>query len=172
MVPLQDERDLNILLDSPFKTMDAFVGYLSRMYPQRKFLIRPHPKFPNPALGNYSNVKVAPPKVSFYEQLAKCNGVVGINSTTLLESALLGYTVFSYGTSLASGTGLFVDVRPDQEIEFSDHKIDMAKASGVLHHLLCEKQMLRADLDNPQKVMKSSLFNELLRQLAWNPIGR
>lgn len=75
-VPLQDERDLNIVQDSPFKTMDEFVGFQSRTYPSNQYVVRPHPKYPNPALGQYGNVRLDNPKRPMFESLAACGMVV------------------------------------------------------------------------------------------------
>lgn len=112
-VPLQDERDLNIILDSPFKNMNSFVSFLCKSYPQYQFIVRPHPKYPNPNLGDYTNVELGNPKIPMFKQLSRCGMVIGINSTTLLESALLGFTVISYGKGLGTGTGIFHDATPE-----------------------------------------------------------
>ncbi|MDD2943138.1 MAG: hypothetical protein PHC51_09260 [bacterium] len=172
-VPLQDERDLNIVQDSPFKTMDEFVGLLAHKYPACRFVVRPHPKYPKPELGQYANVQLDNPKRPMFESLAICGMVVGINSTTLQESALLGYTVVSFGESLATGTGLFVDVRPGSEpADLQSVRVKSNKAAAVLYHLLCVKQMVREQLDNPAVIMKSGMFKELCQNLNWNSIYR
>ena len=95
-VPLQDERDLNIVQDSPFRTMDEFVSFLVENYPKNRFIVRPHPKYPSPKLSQHPNIEIDNPKRPMFESLAACGMVAGINSTTLLESALLGYTVVSF----------------------------------------------------------------------------
>lgn len=172
-VPLQDERDLNIVQDSPFKTMDEFVGFLARTYPSNRYIVRPHPKYPKPALSQYENVHLDNPKKPMFESLAACGMVVGINSTTLLESALLGFTVVSFGESLATGTGLFIDARPDvHPADLTKVRVDSNAAASVLHHLLCLKQMERDQLDTPTKIMQSHFFKELLQNLNWNSIYR
>jgi hypothetical protein len=174
-VPLQDERDLNILLDSPFKTMQAFLQFLHDKLPDATFVVRPHPKYPNPRLETLTNVKLANPKKSMFEQLAGCGGVIGINSTTLIESAMLGYSVVSVGRSLATGTGLFMDWLPDDELSsmtLTSRHIDTAAAEGMLYHLLCEKQFLRKDLGDASKIMRASFFKDMVRMMAWNPISR
>lgn len=173
LVPLQDERDLNIVQDSPFKTMDAFVGFLAEKYPTQQFIARPHPKYPNPALGTYANVVVDNPKTPMFDTLSRCSMVVGINSTTLQESALLGYTVVSFGESLATGTGLFVDCRPESAPEtLTDMRVKTEAAQAVLYHLACVKQMEREKLDQPVTVMRSAMFRELTENLNWNNIYR
>ena len=100
--------------------------------------------------------------------------VIGINSTTLLESALLGSTVVSMGESLATGTGLFYDMRPDEDDapSLENIRVDTPNAAAVLHHLLCVKQMRRDQLDDPIALMRSSIFKELLQDLNWNALNR
>ena len=173
-VPLQDERDLNIVQDSPFKTMDDFVSFVANRYHQQRFVVRPHPKYPNPALKTYPNVVLDDPKRPMFESLAGCGMVIGINSTTLLESALLGFTVISMGESLATGTGLFVDARPQVNVPtiLDTLRVDSEAAQSVLHHLLCVKQMQRDALDDPAVLMRSNLFRELTQNLNWNSIYR
>lgn len=172
-VPLQDERDLNIVQDSPFKTMKEFVGYLARTYSECNFVVRPHPKYPNPELERYSNVSLDSPKRPMFESLAQCGLVVGINSTTLQESALLGYTVVSFGESLATGTGLFADARPDIEaVDLRAARVCTVDAASVLHHLVCIKQLERDQLDNPGVVMRSAMFKDLCQNLNWNSLYR
>jgi hypothetical protein len=172
-VPLQDERDLNIVQDSPFKTMDEFVSFLARTYPDYRFVVRPHPKYPKPELGQYANVQLDNPKRPMFESLATCGMVVGINSTTLQESALLGYTVVSFGESLATGTGLFVDASPSNvPADLRTVRVKSNEAAAVLHHLLCVKQVERDQLDNPTVIMQSGMFKELCQNLNWNSIYR
>lgn len=172
-VPLQDERDLNIVQDSYFKTMNDFLGFLSKNYPEQKFIARPHPKYPNPDLSNYPNIKLDNPKQPMFKTLSECGLVIGINSTTLLESALMGYSVVSFGESLATGTGLLHDARVDNfPKELNSISIDIDKAKSVLYTLLCAKQMLREQLDDPLIIMRSLLFKEMYQNLNWNTIYR
>ena len=172
-VPLQDERDLNIVQDSYFKTMNDFLGFLSQAYPDQKFIARPHPKYPSPDLSNYPNVELDNPKQPMFETLKQCGMVIGINSTTLLESALLGYPVISFGESLATGTGLLCDARYDDYPKtLNGIKIDSKNAMSVLYTLLCTKQMFREKLDDPITLMKSLIFREMAKELNWNNIYR
>jgi hypothetical protein len=171
-VPLQDERDLNIVQDSPFKTMFEFVTHLSKRYPKQRFIVRPHPKYPSPKLPIADNVIIDDPKRPMFDTLNECGLVIGINSTTLLESALLGYQVVSFGRSLATRTGLFVDVNsPDDKLELSSIVQNDVVAPAVLYHLLCVKQFLRDDLDKPGKIMRSNIFKEMLKQQNWNALN-
>lgn len=172
-VPLQDERDLNIVQDSPFKTMDAFIRFLAETYPDSDFIARPHPKYPKPNLGDYQNVSLDNPKRSMFDTLSKCGMVVGINSTTLQESALLGFSVVSFGESLGTGTGLFCDARPEfAPKKLEDVQIGTEDAMAILYHLLCEKQILRDKLDDVISIMRSEMFRDLRNNLNWNTIYR
>lgn len=166
-VPLQDERDLNIVQDSPFRTMDDFIGYLTRTWPGVSLRIRPHPKYPDPRLSPRPDVVLDNPKKPMFQSLSECGLVIGINSTTLLESALLGKTVISFGESLATGTGLLCDLRPGDPVDLSSVSVDTQVAETVLAALM-KKQMLRADLANPVKVLQSALFRDM-RRLARAP---
>lgn len=171
-VPLQDERDLNIIQDSPFKTMHAFVSHLAQSYPKQQLIIRPHPKYASPKLPEKANITLDNPKQPMFDTLSQCGLVMGINSTTLLESALLGYKVVSFGTSLATGTGLFSDSRDiDNPIKLKGLKHNVAKTESILYHLLCGKQFLREDLSNPNAVMKSLFFKELVKRMSWNVLN-
>ncbi len=163
-VPLQDERDLNIVQDAPFKKMDDFVRHLSEQFPDAQLRVRPHPKYPEPYLSDYPNVVLDSPKKPMFQSLSECGMVIGINSTTLLESALLGKTVVSYGESLATGSGLLHDHRPPAPLRIEDIAVDTANAESVLHMLL-KKQFLRKSLATPLEVLQSAIFTEM-RTLA------
>lgn len=170
-VPLQDERDLNIVQDSPFKSMNSFVSFLSKVYPNAEFRVRPHPKYPKPYLAEYENVTLDNPKKPMFESLAECGLVIGINSTTLQESALLGYPVISFGKSLATGTGLFVDA---SERNFprilSEVSVNKDEVEAILFELLCRRQFLRQNLGNANKVANSWLYREMIVLSNWNKI--
>jgi hypothetical protein len=168
-VPLQDERDLNIVQDAPFKKMDEFVGFLHERLPGMTLLVRPHPKFPNPHLSEYANVVIDDPKKPMFQSLSECGMVVGINSTTLLESALLGKTVVSYGESLATGSGLLCDLRPGDTLDPETIRVNSDTASSVLLALL-KKQMPRNSLSSPIELMQSSVFSELRTSAGIKPL--
>jgi len=94
---------------------------------------------------------------------------MGLNSTVLLESALLGYPVVSFAESLATGTGLFVDARrssPKGPPPLDDVRIDSGRAEAVLAHLL-QKQLPRDQLSDPVALLQSSIFRELREFTEW-----
>lgn len=172
-VPLQDERDLNIIQDSPFKTMNEFVSFLVEVYPSIEFLVRPHPKYPSPLLPKHPNISIDDCKKPMFESLNGCSMVIGLNSTTLLESALLGYKVVSFGESLGTGTGLFHDATPSSPPAIPDDiLLSRETMMATLYHLLCIKQYSRNDLGNPLSIMRSTMFRDLLVNMNWNSIYR
>ncbi|WP_211233843.1 DUF354 domain-containing protein [Maridesulfovibrio bastinii] len=171
-VPLQDEHDLNILLDSPFKCMDSFVSFLCKTYPRHRFIVRPHPKYQKPNLDNYDNVELVNPRIPMFEQLSRCGIVIGLNSTTLLESALLGFPVISYGVGLGTGTGVFHDAIPEAPPALEEVQINQENATGFLYHLICQKQIKREHMAKPLEILKSQLFRDLKQQLNWNVLSR
>jgi capsule polysaccharide modification protein KpsS len=96
LAPLQIEHDTSIVLHSPYKTMQAFIDHAQELFPQRRIVFKTHPKDKN------DNYKIKPGnelvrKGSFLDLAAKADLVYGINSTTLLESALLGAPVTAVG---------------------------------------------------------------------------
>lgn len=111
-VPLQLEMDTSITLHSPyFKTMDSLIGYALKMSPY-PVVIKPHPKkmidkrnFEK--FKNISNVDLKDVIVVEKDQIdmnslaAYSSGLIGINSTSMIEAALhfkpiiqLGQNVF------------------------------------------------------------------------------
>lgn len=168
-VPLQDERDLNIIQDAPFKKMDHFVKHLAEQFPDAQLRVRPHPKYPDPYLSEYSNVTMDSPKKPMFESLSECGLVIGINSTTLLESAMLGKTVVSFGESLATGSGLLHDHRPPAALNIDDIVVDTATAEAVLFKLLM-KQFPRDSLAAPLDLLQSSVFSEMRALVEQKPL--
>jgi len=170
-IPLQDERDLNIVQDSPFKSMNAFVSFLANKYPQFQFRVRPHPKFATPYLDSFDNVTLDNPKKPMFESLSECGLVIGINSTTLQESALLGFPVISFGKSLATGTGLFIDATDTNYPEnLSELDRNLSEVESMLFEMLCKRQFWREDLGKANKVSNSWLYREMVLLNNWNKI--
>lgn len=69
------------------------------------------------------------------------------NSTTLLESALLGKTVVSSGGGPATGSGLLVGRRPGDNKNMAQMRVD--------------QQMLRNDVLSLIEVLRSPVFLEM-----------
>jgi capsule polysaccharide export protein KpsC/LpsZ len=96
LAPLQIEQDTSIVLHSPYKTMQAFIDHAQEQFPQRRIVFKTHPK----DKSDHYKIKLGNELVhkgSFLDLAAKADLVYGINSTTLLESALLGAPVTSVG---------------------------------------------------------------------------
>lgn len=97
LAPLQIESDTNIIKHSQFKTMQAFIDYVENKYPNDKVLFKTHPvqhmlsyRTKYPLIRNGQFLSLA--------QNAKL--VVGINSTCLLESLMLGAPTIALGEGL------------------------------------------------------------------------
>lgn len=96
LVTLQIESDTQILYHSMYRTMDEFIQHVETIYPASDLVFRPHPKSPrqDPKVGPRSKVET---EGSLYEAAVKSELVVGINSTALIEAAILGVPVLALG---------------------------------------------------------------------------
>lgn len=99
LAPLQIEHDTSIVLHSPCKTMQSFIDHAQEQFPQRRIIFKTHP------LDRNANYKIKPGnelicKGSFMDLAVQADLIYGINSTTLLESALLGAPVTAIGNGL------------------------------------------------------------------------
>lgn len=112
LVPLQLEADTSIVLDSPyFKTMDSLIGYVIHNSGNYNIVVKPHPKdvrdnavfnkFQSLQRLSLDNTKVVDSlNISMNELAAKAKLIVGINSTSLIES-LVHYTpVINFGRNV------------------------------------------------------------------------
>lgn len=90
LVPLQIENDTSVLYTCNYATMDEFVDDVRAMYPSQKVVFRPHPKSTRRRPDMDSNG-------TWLEAAAGASAVVGLTSTCLLESALLGVPTFALG---------------------------------------------------------------------------
>ncbi|HWL92696.1 MAG TPA: hypothetical protein VNT79_04105 [Phycisphaerae bacterium] len=136
-VPLQDERDTNITLASPYRTMDAFVSALAGKFPTEHFIVRPHPHFADVALTPRSNVHVTTDG-SLHQWLSNADAVVGINSTVLLESLAWNKPTHSVGVGLATG-------------------LDVMYESGSV-----DDMTLHREIDGPRRERTRRLLSELI----------
>lgn len=97
LAPLQLDGDSSIVLHSPYKTMQDFIDHAEARFPDRKIIFKAHPLD-----KKYKDYKVSGKnslinKGNILDLAADAEHVYGINSTTLLESALLGAPVTSVG---------------------------------------------------------------------------
>ena len=112
VVPLQLEMDTSITLNSPnFKTMDSLIGYALKMSPY-KVVIKPHPKkmidkknfekFKSISNVDLKDIVIVDNgQIDMNSLAAYSSGIIGINSTSMIEAALhfkpiiqLGMNVF------------------------------------------------------------------------------
>jgi hypothetical protein len=104
LVPLQVPGDTAHIW-SPFETTSDFIGYTRRIYEGREIIFRRHPKSKEPLhnlnLGTHG-------KGDLLDLICGASFVFGINSTTLLESALIGKKTISCGKS-------FLEIGKNQE---------------------------------------------------------
>ncbi len=146
-VPLQDERDLNITLASPYQTMDEFVSALAARLPHERFIVRPHPHFPDVQLANHANVTVrADGPLNGW--LRHADAVVGINSTVLLESLAWGRPTHAVGVGLATGLDVMHESDGVESLtirrEIDDARLERTRR--LLSELVFVRQIRRKDL--------------------------
>lgn len=115
-VPLQDIRDANITLGSPYRSMGDFVTALAARFPSETFVVRPHPNFSDVPLTPHDNVVVRRDR-SIHPWLQHADAVVGINSTALLEALVYGIPTHAVGTGLATGLDVLFEARDVTELE-------------------------------------------------------
>jgi hypothetical protein len=96
LVPLQIENDTSILYTTPYAGMDEFVADIAAMYPEQRVVIRPHPKSGATRIVRNSN-HLVDGSGTWFEACSKASAVVGLTSTSLVESALLGVPTFALG---------------------------------------------------------------------------
>ncbi|MEX1670443.1 hypothetical protein AB4876_16095 [Zhongshania guokunii] len=163
-VPLQDEGDTNIVLSSPVKTMADFINALVAKYPHVSFVVRPHPRASYTDLPQHNTVTYQSSELSPYTNYVDYGGVVGINSTMLLQYALLGVPVAGVGLGIASGSGAYFDLAYDQLPEqLDDIKYDVNSSAKFFDYLLRNKQLNAKKLRHLSYVSKSylpSIFNK------------
>jgi hypothetical protein len=159
LVPLQDESDTNITLASPFQRMSDFVEYLATSYSSLRFVVRPHPSSPpSVTLPKYANVHYQEGSVDVYRNMQDYGMVVGLNSTLLLESAMMNMPVVAFGSGIGTGTGVFHDATIGTlSADLSKVSIDSAKAEAYLAFLIGQRQFFKDDLAKIKRVRSSYL---------------
>ncbi len=164
-VPLQDERDLNITLASPYETMAEFVDALSLRFPDKRFVVRPHPRFPDVVLNERPNVDVRSGG-GLYGWLRGARSVVGINSTILLESLLMGKPTFSVGAGLATGLDVMFEAASVENLDL-DRRSDSSREERrkrFLSELIFRRQLDRSRAGDPQYLLESMVVGGLLKR--------
>lgn len=96
LVPMQIFGDTQILYNTPWRTMQAFGAYLASIFPPERLLIRPHPS--GAAKYECTGLRVQNSKqIGFLEAVSKVRSVVGLTSTSLMESVVMGKPVMALG---------------------------------------------------------------------------
>ncbi len=163
-VPLQDERDLNITLASPYKTMDAFVSALALRFPDQHFIVRPHPHFPDVRIANHPNVTIRADG-PLHAWLNHADAVVGINSTVLLESLAWGRPTHAVGVGLATGLHIMYDAEGVDSLKIR-RDIDgdrWERTRRFLSELVFARQIQRKDLHYLKRLRSAYGVADLLR---------
>lgn len=160
LLPLQDEGDTNIQLSSPIKSMNEFVRRFAEQYPDVRFIARPHPRSPIKIDLDLPNVVAQDSKTNPYIQFRDYGGVIGINSTTLLQFSLLGLPVCGIGQGIASGTGAYHDLDLTHlPVTLSDIQCNLDQSRIFYDFLIRKKQ-----LDNNRLSQKHYLATTYIPQ--------
>jgi capsule polysaccharide export protein KpsC/LpsZ len=96
LVPLQIENDTQVLNYSHYNNMEQVVEEIENMYPDKKILVRLHPKSTNKD-RKFNRAEIAPADIDFFELAKNAELVVAVTSTTLYESGILGVPVKALG---------------------------------------------------------------------------
>ena len=159
-VPLQDESDMNIVLSSPVKSMSEFIAGLAGLYPGADFVVRPHPRARYEKLPDLPNVEYQDVSEDPYRNYQEYGGVVGINSTMLLQFSILGLPVVGIGEGVASGTGAYFDADWfSMPVDLGSIEYDASVSATFFDFLVRVKQLQVKRLKNPRWVRNTYLYD-------------
>lgn len=163
LVPLQDERDVNITLASPYPTMDAFVSALSLKFPNERFVIRPHPHFTDVKITPRPNINVVAGG-PLHQWIESADAVIGINSTALLESLAWGKPTHSVGAGIATGLDVLFESESVDSIVIR-RELEPGRQERIrllLSELIFRRQFHRKDLHYLDKLQQAHGVADLL----------
>lgn len=163
-VPLQDERDLNITLASPYSTMFAFVEALAAKFPSEHFIVRPHPQFADVRLPKRKNIEIRLDG-PLHGWLTHADAVIGINSTVLLESLALGMPTHSLGEGITTGLNVMYELG-DVSAMTIHRSIDAPRADRtrrLVSELIFVRQTQRKDLHYLDRLNRAHGISDLLK---------
>ena len=111
VVPMQLEHDTSIIYDSPvFKTMNSLIAYLRKAFKNTPYdvIVKSHPREKEKSWRAADGL-LTERHASLNDMIAHqdCAGVVGINSTSLIEALVHQKPVICLGRNVASGTGAY-----------------------------------------------------------------
>jgi len=95
LVPLQLDNDTNIMLHSPFESMQDFIGHCEKRFKKDRLVFKAHPLAGDQFSGMGNSELVRNGNFLVIAQYA--SRVYGINSTCLLESAMMGVPTTAIG---------------------------------------------------------------------------
>jgi len=114
LVPLQLEQDTSIIYDSSWlKTMKGLLQIAMKKFPNNTIIVKPHPYqkednlINNVVNGKFSNVILGDVLVKTNAYAKYAGLVLGINSTSLIESLIHKVPVACLGKNVLSGTGSY-----------------------------------------------------------------
>lgn len=99
LCPLQLEGDTNIRLHSPFKKMQQLVEHVEGQFPDKQIWFKTHPRALHQRLKVGTNSRVIRGG-SILDIAVDAEVVVGVNSTSLLETTLMGIPTIALGSGL------------------------------------------------------------------------
>ena len=154
-LPLQVEKDTQLLYWSGCDARHPdrqkwFVKQVCRSFPDRKIVIRPHPRDlvtaerierECKAVKGHADVTFRSDRGSF-DWVAGAAGVIGINSTVLVEALALYKPVCAVGYGVFSGNGVALECAGDPKVlkAFPGWRPDRTRLTRFLH-LLLERQI-------------------------------
>jgi len=97
LVPMQIQKDTQILYNSPYRSMSEFVEYVHRFFPGTRIVVRQHPSSGGINLPDGVEAPSKQEAGDFLDHAARASAVVGITSTCLFEAAILGKPVLALG---------------------------------------------------------------------------
>lgn len=151
LLPLQDENDTNILLSSPLRSMTEFVRLFAERYPDVQFIARPHPRSPVRVDLGLRNLTIQNPKTNPFLKHQTYGGIIGINSTTLLQFSLLGLPVCGIGSGIGTGNGAYHDLMIDSlPSSLANISCDLDQASKFYDFMIRKKQLKSAHLSRKE----------------------
>jgi len=153
LIALQDEKDSNIV-HSRFNSMSEFVSEALdhiRTYSKLPIKVRPHPHFKDVHLECRDEYDLD--EAPLYESIMQAAEVHAINSTVLVEAALLDKKVLTYDR------GLTYPHFPRKDLD-KVYMSDAFKIEAILYHLV-KRQLKWTDLMNPEIVRDYSVFEKI-----------
>jgi acetyltransferase-like isoleucine patch superfamily enzyme len=142
LVPLQVDTDTAVQESSPFKSMRAFIAHLEDFIPEGwEVVIKAHPKatYDYHLTSRRSDFRFAA-SGSIYDFIREADLVVGLNSTVLIEAALVGLPVLSFGEGVFTGNRVLHELAPTDPFP-DDVLLDAEARDAFCHRLVFERQI-------------------------------